>query len=200
VADGKRFRITPQANYYIGSLGVLAEYVRLTQDVALYTGGSPAGGGAAQAFVINPGTKRTLNHDAWQIAASYLITGEDASFKGVKPKRDFDLDKGGWGAWELVARYHELNLDPDTFRNKAGTSYSSNIYADLSKSVKSAHSYDLGVNWYLNQDVKVALNYLHTTFDGGDIVKGQTSIDAAGTRVRDREDENAVFARFQIAY
>jgi phosphate-selective porin OprO and OprP len=202
VADGKRFRITPQANYYIGPLGLIGEYVRLSQDVSNYTGGSPAGGGTATVFQIDRGSNKTLHHNAWQIAASYLVTGEDASFKGVKPKNDFDLDKGGWGAWELVARYHELNLDDDTFKNKDGTSYqqSAGAYADLSKSVKSAHSYDLGVNWYLNQDVKVALNYLHTTFDGGDIVDGETKINKSGTFVRDREDERAIFARFQIAY
>jgi phosphate-selective porin OprO and OprP len=202
VADGKRFRITPQASYYVGPFGLIGEYVRLEQGVSAYTGGSPAAGGTAQDFKIISGTNKTLHHDAWQIAASYLLTGEDASFKGVKPKRDFDLDKGGWGAWELVARYHELNLDDDTFKNKAGTSYqqSAGAYSDLSKSVKSAHSYDLGVNWYLNQDVKVALNYLHTTFDGGDIASGQTNINASGSNVRDREDEKAIFARFQIAY
>jgi phosphate-selective porin OprO and OprP len=203
VADGKRFRITPQANYYIGPLGLLAEYVRLEQDVSLYTGGSPAAGGTGQGFLIAPNSNKKLNHDAWQIAASYLITGEDASFKGVKPKRDFDLDKGGWGAWELVGRYHELNLDEDTFRDKKTGAYNGNTYADLSKSVKSAHSYDLGVNWYLNQDVKFALNYLHTTFEGGDIEFNATdkySINKTGSNVRDREDEQAIFARFQIAY
>ena len=202
VNDGKRFRFAPQANYYLGPLGVIAEYVRETQGVSNYVGGSPPAGGTATDFFVKPGTHKTLTNNAWQIAASYLITGEEASFKGVKPKNDFDLDKGGWGAWELVARYHELNIDNDAFKNKAGTDYrqSAGAYADLSKSVKSAHSYDLGVNWYLNQDVKIALNYLHTTFDGGDIAQGQTAINKTGSNVRDREDENAIFARFQVAY
>lgn len=53
------------------------------------------GGGAGTNTVITPNTNKTLSHDAWQIAASYLITGEDASFKGVKPKQHFDTDKGG---------------------------------------------------------------------------------------------------------
>lgn len=199
VADGKRLRIAPQANYYIGPFGLIAEYARVTQEVSLTTGGSAAGGGAGTNTVITPGTNKSLSHDAWQIAASYLITGEDASFKGVKPKQDFDTDKGGWGAWELVARYSELNLDDDTFKNKAGTSFSTNTYADLSTSAKSAKSWTAGVNWYLNQNAKIALNYEHTKFDGGAGI-GITPINATGTNVRNREDERAILARFQVAF
>jgi len=203
VADGTRFRISPQANYYYGPFGVIAEYIRVSQAVSNYTGGSPPAGGTATDFVIKPNTNKTLNHDAWQIAASWLLTGEDASFGKVKPKQDFDIDKGTWGAWELVGRYHELNLDDATFTNKAGNNYTqaAGAYADLSKSVKSAHSWDLGVNWYLNEDVKVALNYLHTTFEGGDIQSGTgNSIRSNGSNVADRSDEQAIFTRFQISY
>ena len=64
---------------------------------------------------ITPNTNKKLRHDAWQIAVSYFLTGEDASFRGVKPKQDFDFGTG-WGAWELVARYSEINLDEDTFK------------------------------------------------------------------------------------
>ena len=163
------------------------------------SGGSASGGGAGANTVITPNTNESLSHDAWQIAASYLITGEDASFKGVKPKQDFDTDKGSWGAWELVARYSELNLDDDTFQNKAGTSFSTNAYADLSTSAKSAKSWTAGVNWYLNQNAKVALNYEYTKFDGGAGI-GITPINAAGSNVRDRESEEALLARLQVAF
>ena len=199
VADGRRTRIAPQANYYYGPLGLIAEYARVSQDVSLSTGGSASAGGAGTNTLITPNTNKQLNHNAWQIAASYLITGEDASFKGVKPTHDFDIDAGGWGAWELVARYSELNLDDDTFKNKAGTSYSANNYADLSTSAKSAKSWTAGVNWYLNQNAKVALNYEHTRFEGGAGI-GLIPINAAGSNVRDREDENALLARLQLAF
>jgi len=196
IADGKRFRITPQAKYYFGPLGVIAEYARVSQDVSLTTGGSSAGGGGGSNTVITAGTNKKLNHDAWQVAASYLITGEDSSFKGVKPKNNFDLDKGGWGAWELVARYSEINLDSDTFKN--GTAFTG-AYADLSTSAKSAKSWIAGVNWYLNENAKVQLNYAHTSFDGGAGV-GTTAVNAAGTNITDRENENALLARFQVAF
>lgn len=198
IADGKRFRITPQANYYFGPLGVIAEYARVSQDVSLTTGGSLAAGGGGTNTAITAGTNKKLNHDAWQVAASYLITGEDSSFKGVKPKSNFDLDKGGWGAWELVARYSEINLDNDTFTNPAGTAFTG-AYADLSTSAKSAKSWIAGVNWYLNANAKVQLNYAHTSFDGGAGV-GITAVNAAGTNITDRENENALLARFQVAF
>jgi phosphate-selective porin OprO/OprP len=193
VADGKRFRVSPQANYYYGPLGLIAEYARVSQDVSLLTSTT-----SNTNTVISPGTNKTLHHDAWQIAASYLLTGEDASFKGVKPKRDFDPDKGGWGAWELVARYSEIELDDDTFRNPAGTAFTG-AYADLSTSAKKAQTWTGGVNWYLNQNVKLAVNYEQTKFEGGAGI-GITAINAAGTNVRDREDERALLARFQVAF
>ena len=194
VADGKRIRITPQANYYYGSFGLIAEYARVSQDVSLL---SSTSSNVPTVFVA--GSTKKLSHDAWQIAATYLITGEDSSFKGVKPKQDFDIDKGGWGAWELVARYSELNLDEDTFKNKAGNSFSTDTYANLSESAQSAKTWTAGVNWYLNQNAKVQLNYAHTKFAGGAGI-GITAINAAGSNVRDRESENALLARFQIAY
>lgn len=203
VADGDRFRISPQANYYVGPLGIIAEYARVDQDVSLLTsttGNAPS--------VFSAGTNKKLSHDAWQIAASYILTGEDASFKGVKPKNDFDLEKGGWGAWELVARYTELNLDNDTFKNQAGQYAAegtgvASAYSDLTKSAKSAKSWVAGVNWYLNSNAKIVLDYSHTKFDGGALQKGLAQTlnnDASGSRVRDREDEDAIFARFQVAF
>ena len=209
IADGKRIRWSPQANYYYGPLGVIAEYARVSQDVSLANNGSPAAGGAAAgASVITAGTKKNLKHDAWDVGVSYLITGEDASFKGVKPKQDFDLDKGGWGAWELVARYSEINLDNDTFRNAAGVyaaegSGVGNAFSDLTKSAKSADTWTLGLNWYLNTNAKVSLNYARTSFDGGALRKGlaqATNNNASGSNVRDREDEDALLARFQVAF
>jgi phosphate-selective porin OprO/OprP len=219
VADGHRFRIAPQANYYYGPFGLIAEYARVNQEVSLASGGSPGAGGAGSNSVINPLTNKTLTHGAWEVAASYLLTGEDASFKSVKPKRSFDLDNGGWGAWELVARYSEINLDSDTFKNSGGqyavvpgaaatnASLTTNAYADLSQSAKSAKTWTGGINWYLNQNVKFQIDYSQTSFDGGAIFGPShtaagvpININVAGTNVKDREDERAVFARVQFTY
>ena len=162
-ASGDHNRVSPQAYFYHGPFGVIAEYAWVKQGLQ------------------NNSSKTNAKNDAWQIATSYLITGEDASFKGVKPKRIFDVDQGTWGAFELVARYQEANIDDNVF----GT------YADLSKSAKSASAWAVGLNWYLNQNIKLATNYERTSFDGG-----------AGTSgaVVDRADEETLYTRLQISY
>jgi phosphate-selective porin OprO/OprP len=176
-ANGSRDRITPQAYYYYGPLGVIAEYARSSQDVS------------------NGTTTANLDNDAWQIAASYLITGEDASFKGVKPKQVFDTDKGGWGAWELVARYQENNIDDAAFSSATVTRY-----ADPRNNARSAKSWAAGVNWHLNQNVKIALDYENTSFDGGGNTTSTGAATGSFTNIADRPNEKALFTRLQLSY
>jgi phosphate-selective porin OprO and OprP len=199
IADGVRLRFAPQANYYYGPLGIIAEYASVKQDVSLTTGGSPSTGGAATNTVVIPGTNTSFTHEAWEIAASYLLTGEDASYRGVKPNQDFDFTTGGWGAWELLARYSEINLDEAAFQNITRTSFSTDTYANLSESAAAAHSWTVGVNWWLNPNTKLALNYEQTLFDGG-AGDGILPINSTGTNVQGREDERAILTRLQLAY
>ena len=42
----------------------------------------------------------------WQLAASYFLTGEEAAFRGFKPKSRVLARRGPWGAFEVVARVH----------------------------------------------------------------------------------------------
>jgi phosphate-selective porin OprO/OprP len=197
VADGERFRFSPQANYYYGPFGLITEYAKVYQDVSLTTGGSASGGGSGGNTIFTPGTNKELSHDAWQIAGTWLLTGEEASFGSVKPKQDFDFDKGGWGAWELGLRYSEINLDSDTFKDKNGD-YTKG-YASLAESAESAESWTAAINWYWNENVKLALNYTQTKFDGGS-APSLEKVNASGSNVEDRPDEKAVFARFQVSY
>ena len=171
---GSRTRWTPQAYYYIGPVGVIAEYARVSQDVRNTVAGN---------------ITDTLDNDAWQIAASWLLTGEDASFKGVKPRQTFDPDGSGWGAWELVGRYQENNIDDAAFSTNAA---GSNRFANPTTSARSAQSWAAGVNWYLNPNVKLALDYERTSFTGG----GGGTVAAP----LDRPDEKTLFTRLQLSY
>lgn len=197
VADGSRIRFSPQGYYYIGSLGIIGEYAQVIQDVSLSTGGSPPGGGVGSDTAITPNTGKTLHHQAWHVAVSYLLTGERASFRGVTPRNNFAFGNG-WGAWEVVGRYSEIALDADTFKNPTGTAFTG-AYANLSESAKRARSWTVGLNWYLNPNVRVALNYSETRFEGGAAV-GITPINAAGTNVQDRPDERIFSTRMQLAF
>ena len=195
-ADGVRYRLSPQGTYYYGPLGIIGEYVYDRQQISVGPNGY---------------AKTNLNNDAWQVAATYLVTGEDASFKGVKPKKNFDLNSGSWGAWELTARYSELNIDDKAFTwgsldgTGTGTSLINKdhyLYSDPKVSARSAHTWTAGINWYLNPEVKFALNYARTSFKGGagNLTGSTTSNLVTQNTVLDREDESVLLARFQIAY
>jgi phosphate-selective porin OprO/OprP len=159
VADGIHSRVSPQAYYYWDSFGLLGEYVASSQE-------------------ISKGKNRdTLVNTAWQIQGSYVLTGEKASYKGVTPTHAFDWRKGDWGAFEIVARYNELAVDSKTFPT----------YADNTKSASKAKAVGAGVNWYLNKDVKVVLDFEQTRFTDG-------------SKKADRETENALFTRLQVAF
>ncbi len=182
--NGNRDRLSPQAYYYYGPFGLIAEYARVSQDVS------------------NGALSNRLDNDAWQIAASYLLTGEDASFKGVKPSQPFDTEKGGWGAWELVARYQENDIDSGAFSSgTAAGVVTTTRYADPRNNARSAKSWAAGVNWYLNQNVKLALDYENTSFNGGG------NANAAGTAgagsfidIANRPSERTLFTRLQLSY
>src|SRR5690606_36158197 len=159
-ADGRRTRWSPQGYFYRNGFGLLAEYASSSQEVRV--GGSTA----------------ELEHTSWQATASWVLTGEDASYRGVTPARPFAPGRDGWGAWELVAPHGQLEVADAAFP----------LVPDPGIPARAAHAWVAGVNWYLNSNLKLVLNYLQTGFDGG----------AAGGA--DRENEKAVFTRLQVAF
>ncbi|HTG45345.1 MAG TPA: porin [Verrucomicrobiae bacterium] len=165
VSDGKEWRLSPQAYYYWRSLGVLAEYAVSSPEVRR------SGGGIGS-------TTAHLQHTAWQVALSYFLTGEENSYKAVTPRRPLTLGGEGWGAWEIAARVSQLKLDDKTFPT----------FADSRTSAREALSYTFGLNWHLNRNVKVNLNYEHTDFKGGE----------ANPVIA--QDENVILTRAQIAF
>jgi len=168
IADGERTRIAPQAYYYVGSLGVLGEYTEVSQDVSR---------------VVPSGIREaTVDTSAWQLAVSYFLTGEEATFKGFQPKTRFSPSEGTWGAFEIKARVQQLHVDDNAFGGGADS------YADPAVSASAADSYGIGLNWYLNENVKWLLDIEHTTFEGGA---------AAGA---DRKDEDAYQLRLAVGF
>ena len=167
IADGERFRLAPQFYYYVGALGVLGEYTEVEQDVSR---------------VVATGLREaTVDTNAWQLAVSYFLTGEEASYKGFQPKTRFSPSEGTWGAFEIKARVQQLNVDDNAFAGGADS------FADPLASASQADSYGIGLNWYLNENLKWLLDIEHTTFEGG----------AASD---DRKDEDAYQLRLAIAF
>jgi phosphate-selective porin OprO/OprP len=159
-AGGTHRRLAPQAYFYVGPFGIFGEYTRSTQ------------------IVVAPGLSTRLNHEAWQVAASFFVTGEEASPTTVTPKRPLNPRTFGTGAVELLLRYGELRLDSDAFRSGV---------ADPTRSARQAATFSIGASWHMARNFKWMINYDQTSFSGGS---------ATG----DRPTEIVVLTRLQAAY
>lgn len=140
IANGRRWRLTPQAFLYGGSFGLLGEYVASSQVVSRGALGS-----------------RTITNESWQLAASWFVTGERASFTTVSPRYPFDPASRHWGAVEIMARYSALTIDAAAFPG----------FAALTTVPSEARAWAAGVAWHLAPAVKIAVNYEATHFSGG---------------------------------
>jgi phosphate-selective porin OprO/OprP len=98
------------------------------------------------------------------LQGSWLITGENrrynpatGSFQNPRPKSPFAHD-GGWGAFELAARYSHTDLNFN--EGAAGTAAVAGAIRGGEQDVMA-----LGLNWYLNPNFKVLFNYLMIDVD-----------------------------------
>ena len=165
VAAGGHWRVNPELQYAYKSFGMFAEYAISSQEVQLNSGP-----------VIH---RDTLANHAWNVTASYILSGEDNNLRGPAPSHPFSVHGGGWGAWELSARVGELKIDDDAFP----------LYA-AAGSARSALSFGIGLNWYLNRNVKVNLDYEQTRFQGGSLAPGSVTA----------QDERAFLTRVQFGF
>jgi phosphate-selective porin OprO and OprP len=155
-AAGDRSRITPAVFYYNKSFGGFAEYVRSTQEVS------------------GAGSTRDITNDGWGITASYVVTGENTSDRGVRPAHAFDPSAGHWGALQVVARYSRLTVDPLAFAEGIASATAS----------RTASAFTVGANWYPAAVIKYYATFERTSFDGGAL----------------RPAENVVVFRAQVAF
>ncbi|HLX74860.1 MAG TPA: porin [Terriglobales bacterium] len=137
-ADGRHTRLSPQAYYYWGRLGLMGEYTVSSQDVR------------------NHLSSRRLSNDAWQATASLMLTGEKNSYAGVRPRNAFEPQKGirHLGGWELAGRYSRLRVDGNAFP----------LFADPKTAAAAAAEWGVALNWYLNRYMRIMNAYEHTRF------------------------------------
>jgi phosphate-selective porin OprO/OprP len=170
IAHGIERRLDPQLYYYYGPLGAMGEYVREQQQVQRQISAVSA-------------RAATLQNTGWQLQGYWFITGENEGYDSAAPSRNFG--QGGFGAFELVARYHEIRFDEQAFSGGA------NSFASATSSVMDAHAIGTGINWYLNQNFKVQLDYEVTHFLGGA---------ARGPKVVDRPAERVLTSQFALVF
>ncbi len=155
-AQGTRYRVNPQAYWYVGPVGLLSEYVVSSQEVAK---------GAATAAIRNT---------AWEVEGSIYLTGEHASLGTVTPRHPFDPAAHHWGALEVSARYGELSIDPDAFPTFAGAA----------ASVEAAKAWGADLTWRFAPAILLAVTYEVTQFTGGAAVGNRPDEHFLGIRVQ----------------
>jgi phosphate-selective porin OprO/OprP len=169
IAAGPQIRTEPQVYYYYKSLGILAEKVN-SQEELEYKG------------VGNNYFRDKPTNKAWEVTGTYVLTGEDASYNGVTPRHEFEPSGGHWGAFELAGRIGELKLDSSIF---------SENFANLSTSISKENAWGIGMNWYLNRNVKLAADFEQTKFRRGA---------PNGKATDDRKTENLFTGLAQLSF
>ena len=106
------------------------------------------------------------------MTASYVLTGEATSERGVRPDKPFDPAAGTWGAVQVAARYAELTLDGDLF----------DVGIAAAGASRKTQQMTFDTNWYLNNYVKIYGTYERLTFSGP------------------RANENLILFRAQLAF
>ncbi|MGE0450327.1 MAG: porin, partial [Vicinamibacterales bacterium] len=154
----RRTRWSPQAYYYHGPFWGYAEYVH------------------SRGGIQRDAARAEIDHDAWQIAGSWVVTGEPAVERNVRPRINFDPPSGHWGALQLVARYQQLHVSRKAF----------DLGLAAPSASRGASSIVVGANWYLNPLVKWNLNFERTVFD-------------ADGAVVQRDPENAILFQAQFS-
>ncbi len=94
------------------------------------------------------------NFHGYYLLGSYFLTGErrnyrasSGQFRGIKPRRDFNIRQGGMGAWEVAVRYSSLDLN---HRSVSGGRL---------------NDFTAGLNWYLNPNARLMWNYIRAERD-----------------------------------
>lgn len=191
---GEQVRFVPNLQYFWGPFGLYAEAAWSTVGVSGTQSTSKAvvkktnvvdsKGKTIGSFNTTSNSTTTqeystnLTNFGWQIAASYMLTGEENSFRAISPRRKFSPSTGGWGALQLTARVGQLTVDSNAFP----------IYADPNTQAESSTTFGTGLNWILNENTKLTLQYDYTRFIGG----------AAGDQ--NRPDNNAITTQFQVYF
>jgi len=164
-ANGTAWRISPQGYYYYGPLSLLGEYVVSDQ------------------WVTKGKTSAELQNTAWEISGGWVLTGEESSYAGITPLHPFDPRKNQWGAVQVVTRFSGLDVDRKAFQYG---------FASTTKSADSAQAWAVGLNWFLNKNIRANVSFSHTTFGGFNGKPAPGVVPA--------QSENVLFTRIQLAF
>jgi phosphate-selective porin OprO/OprP len=138
VPGSRQYTIGPEFALVVGPFSVQAEW---------------AGQFLTQAVASNGQDQGTVFYQGGYVEALYFLTGEhqnylrrDGVFGRVVPRHDYSWKKDdccrGCGAWQVGVRFSYLNLNDQAIQGGQ------------------VYDWTAGLNWYLNPNMKVQLNYI----------------------------------------
>lgn len=158
-------------NTVVGNNGlpIRANHVRLFNiEAARQCGSLLVEGEYTNAFVHRVGSSLgSLRFEGWSVQGRYLLTGEiheydvrDGGFGSLKPNRSY-------GAFEVAARYDFIDLNDKDVRGG------------------SEHNVTVGLNWFVNQQVRLSANYIRAAIHPANDVS-KRNLDIIGMRAQIR--------------
>lgn len=152
--DMLRYRTRPEtslAPYYVDTGAFAADSALMTHGEFLATFGAFSFQTEYFHTQADTITGPEANFDSFYLLGSYFLTGEHRPYKKslgaldrVTPNRNFGLNGGGLGAWEIGLRYSRTDLN--------GGLIAGGRVEDISA----------GLNWYLNPNLRAMVNYIHS--------------------------------------
>lgn len=172
-------------NFFLGG-----EYAQFTLDrqCGSITAANNAVCASSTAVIDHP------TFSGWYVEGSWIITGETKAyspaainnevggFNAPVPSRPFSFSGDSWGAFELVARYSNTDLNWHT-NQAASTSQLAGVLGGQEQVIA------LGLNWYLNRNVRIMID--------DNIIKVKKG--TAAIPNRDGQDINVIGVRLQFA-
>ncbi|GAA0560476.1 porin [Rhizomicrobium electricum] len=166
---------------------------------------------AASTFAAQTVQPSDNTFSGWYVQGSWVLTGEShvynaasASFGAPKPAKNFSLKDGTWGAFELAARFSDLDLNSHTGNTDnvvsawTGTSKTYTYYNTVRGGEQKIVT--VALNWYLNPAIRMALQYQYI-----DVSRLQTpaAVTTTGTptlpALKGGQKLNTLGMRFQLS-
>ena len=127
------------------------------------------------------------------VEGSWMLTGEAKTYQANAMNNNmatyanphvttpFDLNGGGWGAWEIAARYSDLDLDWHSGEVGAACPVVGCVRGGEQKVIA------LGLNWYLSDNFRFLFDYMFVQVD---------KLSSTGAQIG--QDVRVVGTRFQF--
>lgn len=209
IANGLRQRIHPQAVWSYGPLGIIGDWTRTNQTLALYDNNTNT----------YPYQSIKQANSASMISLIYNLTQEEFNLFHLIPNRNFHfMSRQDLGAWQLTLRFSQLNLDPSVYEHTFNKTINSQDYlfyyfVDPRTSIQKANSWSVGLNWYWNQYLRLTFEYDQSSYLGGCSTGAMSGIDGVSgcqtgnlatylpnSQVQNRPDEKVFMQRIQLTF